>query len=121
MANRIQTLRSRKMQLQDGQCCYCDRPMWDADPEDFRRTFGITPHLLAMLRCTAEHLIPASEGGRANAANIAAACRFCNQTRHRVKKPRSPESYRALVQRRLAKGRWLQVPGALGRHRPVGP
>ncbi|UWQ95909.1 HNH endonuclease [Rhodobacteraceae bacterium M385] len=59
------------------------------------------------LQCTAEHLWARSDGGSNNPENIVAACRYCNTTRHKCKKPRSPESHRAHVRRRLNQGRWF--------------
>jgi hypothetical protein len=65
------------------------------------------------LLCTAEHLIAKSEGGTDTASNIAAACMFCNQARHKAKHPLSPEDYRNHVQRRIRRGRWHQGFGSI--------
>lgn len=59
-----------------------------------------------MLQCTAEHLIPRSEGGSDMPSNIVAACLHCNGTRHKRKIPPSPGRYLSLVRSRIAEGRW---------------
>lgn len=65
------------------------------------------PHVAARrLQCTAEHLVPRSDGGRESATNIVAACAHCNHTRHRQKRPPEPPQYRAQVRRRVALGGW---------------
>jgi hypothetical protein len=103
----LKNIRRTKMLAQAGRCYYCGLPMWDdtlneCPPAACRRGRQLKP-----LRCTAEHLLPRSEGGADTAENIVAACLYCNQTRHRAKRPRSPEHYRAHVRRRMAAGRWL--------------
>lgn len=47
------------------------------------------------------------EGGKDSSVNIAAAHRICNSRRHQRNSALSPEAFRALVQRRMAKGAWL--------------
>jgi hypothetical protein len=90
-----------------GKCFYCDLPMWMQSPSE-------VPHIpkkhAASLQCTAEHLTPRSEKGRDTPDNIAAACLFCNQHRHRLQPPPSPEKYRALVGKQLANGGWHPRP-----------
>jgi DNA-directed RNA polymerase subunit RPC12/RpoP len=58
------------------------------------------------LRCTAEHLLPRSDGGSDLPENIVAACAHCNHTRHKRKRPPDPKTYRADVMRRVARGGW---------------
>jgi 5-methylcytosine-specific restriction endonuclease McrA len=102
---KLKTIREAKLRAQGGRCWYCGLAMWDGAPEDCpARGAGRTPMIL---RCTAEHLVPRSEGGPDSAENIVAACWFCNSARHRAKSPRSPEAHRAHVRRRMAAGRWL--------------
>jgi len=96
MASQIQHSRQIAFNRQDGKCYYCRLRMW------FSGATGPT-----QLRCTAEHLIARSEGGSAALSNIVAACRHCNQTRHKRKNPPPPERYQAEVQRRIARGGWL--------------
>ena len=65
-----------------------------------------TRRALKRFMCTAEHLLPRSQGGKDRASNIKAACLFCNQTRHRTKAPKTPQRHRQHVQQRLRKGKW---------------
>lgn len=96
MTSQIQKSRKASFDLQAGKCHYCGLRMWLGSP------CGPSP-----LRCTAEHLTPRSEGGADSRTNIVAACLHCNRTRHKRKKPPTPERYRAEVRRRVARGRWL--------------
>ena len=103
----LKNLRRTKMLAQGGRCYYCDLPMWD-EPLDHRLPVTCrSSRLPKTLRCTAEHLLPRSEGGANTAENIVAACLFCNNSRHRRKEALSPEAHRAHVQQRMAAGRWL--------------
>ncbi|MDH5274677.1 MAG: HNH endonuclease [Gammaproteobacteria bacterium] len=67
----------------------------------------VTLRLVRLLRCTAEHLRPKQDGGGDTFSNIAAACWLCNKRRHAQRKiAPTPETYRALVQRRVSRKRW---------------
>jgi len=105
MPSRIQSLRQRAFRRQGGLCCYCQAPMWLQSPADLPFP---APSVRASqrLRCTAEHLNARVDGGSNSMGNIAAACRHCNQTRHRRKSPPEPGRYRELVATRRSKGRW---------------
>lgn len=96
------------MIAQKGRCYYCDLPMWDEalapDPDGSSKMKA-----QKILRCTAEHLHPQSEGGRNVADNIVAACWYCNTRRHRRKRALSPKAYRLHVQKRMAEDRWLKL------------
>lgn len=85
-------LRDQAYTRQKGRCCYCGIPMLLS---------GNGPR-----RCTAEHLTAQCDSGRDTAANIAAACCFCNGRRHRAKRPLGPQAFRAYVLKRLAEGKW---------------
>lgn len=102
---KLQRLRLLAYQAQQGRCCYCDLPMWLADPAELAH-LGLRPSTLAPLKATAEHLQARCEGGKDTAANIAASCHLCNLRRHQRKKPLCPDLYRLLVQRRISKGKW---------------
>lgn len=104
---------------QSCRCCYCDFPIWERDPEPFIRLFGVTRAEAGRLKCTAEHLKAQQDGGTHVESNIAAACRFCNTTRHKAREPLAPQAYRAKVQRRVAVGRWH--PAGMHRLRGLGP
>src|SRR5690606_35763396 len=104
-ASVIQRLRREAFQRQGRRCYYCQVVMWLHKPEDLP---GRPPSLAAAssVKCTAEHLVPKSEGGRDFANNVAAACDHCNRTRHRRKTPPSPEALRKLIAARLSRGAW---------------
>jgi 5-methylcytosine-specific restriction endonuclease McrA len=103
----LKNIRRTKMLAQGGHCYYCGLPMWDDGLEHRLPAICKSSELPKILRCTAEHLLPRSEGGANSGKNIVAACWFCNTSRHRRKLPLSPGAYRAHVQRRMAAGRWL--------------
>ncbi len=103
----LKNLRRKKMLAQGGRCFYCDLPMWDEALNPSLPLACRSAELPKILRCTAEHLHPRSEGGANTPDNIVAACLFCNNARHRRKRPLSPEAHRAHVQQRMAAGRWL--------------
>ena len=92
-----QLLRSRQAAFlrQCAKCFYCGVTMSPSNAAGPRS-----------LRCTAEHLIPRCQGGRDRPDNIVAACVHCNQTRHRRKRPPTPQSYREEVRRRISRGGW---------------
>lgn len=98
--------RSKAFNLQHGHCIYCESPMWLDDPETFAKQYKITHKCAALLKCTAEHLLARQDGGKDVESNIVAACHFCNQKRHKCKKPKDPISYKRFVSSRLGKGRW---------------
>ncbi|WP_456969704.1 HNH endonuclease [Luteibacter sp. HA06] len=76
--------------------------MWFSSPSELGlRTKSSRPY-----QCTGEHLQARQDGGRDIKDNIVAACWYCNMHRHRVKKPRTPDDYRAYVRRRVSMGRW---------------
>lgn len=95
--------------LQGGTCYYCGCSMWLTNPAPFMAAFGLNQAQAYRLQCTGEHLLPASEGGRATADNIVAACRFCNETRHRQTKPPTPEVFRAYIRNEMARGCWQRA------------
>lgn len=91
---------------QAGKCFYCGYTMSLRSTIELTPLYGITKKQANRLRCTAEHLIPRSDGGSDLPANIVAACLHCNSTRHRQKTPPSPHKYLAMVRSRIAKGGW---------------
>ena len=98
--------RSKAYLQQRRRCFYCHFSMWDSDPKRFCATYRLSIGAAMRYQCTAEHLIARQDGGGNDSANIVAACRFCNQTRHRKRVPPAPRDYRALVRKRVGKGRW---------------
>jgi hypothetical protein len=93
-------------QSQCGRCYYCRYEMWLTYPEELTSVFGYSRRQALRLKCTAEHLVPRSEGGSDRVSNIVAACLHCNMTRHKRAKPLAPDSYLEIVQSRLERGRW---------------
>jgi len=106
-SKRIPFLRQRAFERQDGRCFYCAVAMWLTSPCELAGCSG-NRATYARLRCTAEHLIPRSEGGADNEENIVAACAHCNATRHKRKRPPAPAEYREDVVRRVKRGAWHQ-------------
>lgn len=104
-------------QSQNGKCHYCGVQMWLSSPDQLDASPN-SPKQVKRLKCTAEHLIPRSEGGSDGAANIAAACRHCNETRHRMQPPPDATSYRAIVTTQVRNGVWhsrrIRTLGLLG-------
>jgi 5-methylcytosine-specific restriction endonuclease McrA len=109
----------------DGLCCYCDSPMWEADPIAFSIANQVAAEFLWCFQCTTEHIVARTDGGRNGRENIAAACRLCNQRRHEAPSPLSFEEFRVFVQDEIRQGRWTLRPSSLrgsrlmtqGRHR----
>ena len=104
--NRIARHREAAAERQGGRCCYCDVLMCRSNPEEYAARYGLRRSQVVWLTCTAEHLVAQQDGGRNSIGNIAAACRYCNQTRHRRKRPLDPIPYRQEVARRVEKGKW---------------
>jgi 5-methylcytosine-specific restriction endonuclease McrA len=109
-AKTLRRLRTEAAVRQAHLCYYCDVPMWDGDSAQPARQLGLSHRILRALQCTAEHLIPRSDGGPETAQNIVAACFFCNRMRHKRKSLLTPEQYLSLVRRRLRNGRWHPPP-----------
>lgn len=93
--------RQNAFERQHHRCHYCGVLMWSG-PHDQLPGLGRPRRL----QCTAEHLHARCDGGDHSSVNIVAACRHCNQTRHRRQHPPTPERYAALVQQRVRAGRW---------------
>lgn len=105
MPTKLQSLRRQAFEREGGRCYYCGVRMWLVSPDELPAT-PRSAGSVAKLQCTAEHLVPRSEGGRDTLANIAAACAHCNHTRHKRKQPPPPAVYREQVHRRVERGSW---------------
>jgi hypothetical protein len=92
---------------QSFRCFYCDSPVWETNPSEFVRRYGVSERQARLLQCTAEHLHARCDGGTNARCNIVAACRFCNTTRHRSLRALDPAAYRTKVRLRVARGKWL--------------
>ena len=105
---RSRLIRNRKaaMKRQGGLCYYCRQPMWVADINAFCNHFSMSHKRASWHKVTAEHLQAKCDSGTDQQANIVAACRFCNEHRHRAKTPLSPPQHMKKARRRLAKGGW---------------
>ncbi len=107
MSNSPIRARSEAFRRQAGRCYYCNLAMWEADVETFARATGLSVKAALSRQSTAEHLQARCEGGSNASENIVAACRLCNQRRHKGrKKAPAPDAYRAHVRRRMSLGRW---------------
>jgi len=80
--------------------------MWQTDIDTFAKTYQISIKQAQCFKCTAEHLKAKQEGGTNAECNIAAACHYCNQRRHKRKKPLDPIAFKIHVEKRLTKGLW---------------
>ena len=107
MSASLSKLRRAAAALQSYRCHYCQLPMWEGEPAEFLRRYGVTLRQARLLSCTAEHLQPRSRGGKSHSANIAAAHLFCNAARHRARPERHHEAFKRFVQQRVARGGWL--------------
>lgn len=106
MSQSLKKNRARAFDLQKGRCFYCGFLMWLQDPAELPLSAVISPRALKRFMCTAEHKIAKADGGSNTSENIVAACRFCNQQRHRRKKPLNSEAYKRLVQARVRRRKW---------------
>ncbi len=109
MSKSLAVFRSKALSRQHGRCYYCELFMWSGDPVAFASKHGLTLRQVKRLQCTGEHLQARQDGGKNSEANIVAACRACNQGRHRKKKAPPPDQYRLFIQRRIEQGRWHDV------------
>ncbi|MGJ0483774.1 MAG: HNH endonuclease [Methylomicrobium sp.] len=107
MKKSIRKFRHKAFIRQNRRCFYCNHPIWLQNSQQFAESFGISLKAATLLQCTAEHLRALSAGGNNCSSNIVAACRFCNQTRHKAKKVKSPSEYAFHVQRRVQANRWF--------------
>ncbi|RRN75443.1 HNH endonuclease [Agrobacterium deltaense] len=115
-SNTIKNLRQRAARMQGWRCFYCQLPIWNSSPEELMKRYGMPRGLTKRFQCTAEHVKAKCDGGEDVAANIVAACLFCNATRHRTKHPLDATKHAFVVRSRMAKGKWHppQVIAALG-------
>lgn len=98
--------RSTAFARQNGRCYYCNQPMWTKDLLSFASKYNATPSQVTHFQCTGEHLNAHQDGGSSAQKNIVAACRYCNQQRHRRKVALSPKQHKELIWRRMGQGRW---------------
>lgn len=104
--NSVAKIRLTKFRLQNGKCYYCCQPMWHRNVRDFAREHALTSKLARRFQATAEHLCARSDGGADVSENIVAACWYCNNQRHRTKRPLCPENYAQRVRLKLSRGKW---------------
>lgn len=109
--NTIKKHRQSAFHHQSGLCYYCQQPIWLNQPELFSSTYHLSFRQCQLFRCTAEHLLARQEGGGTTRNNIVAACHFCNQLRHKRKKPMDPPRFRTYVHTRIERGRWNRIAG----------
>ncbi len=111
MSKRTSLVRPRSIAYsrQSGLCFYCNCPMWSGNPNEFAAKFGISLSQAKVLECTGEHLDAHKDGGSSDPSNIVAACKFCNQGRHKRKCPPQPERFKQIICKRMAKKSWHQI------------
>lgn len=83
--------------------------MWENDLQSFISQYKINPSKASLLKSTAEHLNARKDGGKDAKFNIVAACKYCNNTRHKSKKALSPTAYKQHVHKRLINNKWHQI------------
>ena len=103
---KLQTLRLQAAFRQKWCCFYCGLPTWENDVVGYARFHGLSLRAARKLKCTAEHLIARQDGGLDTEDNIVAACWFCNNGRHRSKKPKSAAAFGTYVRSRILRFRW---------------
>jgi hypothetical protein len=108
-SNSISQHRERASKAQHCRCYYCGCLMCTGDVRSFAIQHGLTTKQARLLMATAEHLTARCEGGKDNAANIAAAHKFCNARRHNGKSRNapSPAAYATKVRSRVTRGKWF--------------
>ena len=99
-------LRDDAARRQSDRCYYCKALMCIGPEAEFANAHGLRPRTAGMFRCTAEHLVPLSEGGPTTPGNIVAAHRYCNSMRHRSRQPRDHATYKRRVETSVLAGRW---------------
>ena len=97
---------SKAFTHQKGFCYYCGQPMWTENPQNFASKYKLTLPQTKKFQCTGEHLKAHQDGGTSSQRNIVAACKFCNQQRHRRKVAPSPDQYKKLIQQRMSRNCW---------------
>jgi hypothetical protein len=78
-------------------------PMWEEDLAKFATKYQLTARQARQLRSTSEHLLARCDGGDDSRSNIVAAYSRCNRLRHRPKVPKSPNVWRAICLKRVAR------------------
>lgn len=91
---------------QAGRCYYCKAVMWLDQPHKFAAKHSISLKEASRFQCTGEHLIARQDGGKNSHENIVAACRFCNQRRHKRKSALSANAFKVHVSRRTTRHKW---------------
>lgn len=80
--------------------------MWTERSIQYCLKYKLSHKQAGNFQCTAEHLLARSDGGKDVETNIVAACKFCNQTRHRSQSPLMPAEYLKRVEARISIGKW---------------
>lgn len=118
----LQRKRARAFESQKGKCFYSEFPMWLADPSSHPLWAPGASGPLGRLQCTAEHKVARVDGGSDASRNVVAACRFCNETRHRRRKPLASRQFKEFVDSRVRRGKWHPTElHRLRRKHPAGP
>jgi hypothetical protein len=120
-SKRLRRLRQQAYEKQHGRCFYCSYPMWVDDAASFTRIHQLPERFARYMKCTAEHLLARQDRGDDTAANVVAACAWCNTMRHQGRPSKAPDPirYRQDVARHVALGRWHPV-AASAKARQIG-
>ena len=112
------TLKRNKLyDRQNGQCYYCESPMWilrskvqpvESTIRAFMRKHGVKHHCARQLECTIEHLVCKRYGGTDAMTNIVAACKRCNSCRSGFSDDTDHTVYKPLVIRKMKRGIWFK-------------
>lgn len=110
-SNKTLRLRQEAAFRQGFRCFYCGAPMWETDPQMFAADLQIPFQIVGRFRCTAEHLIAQSNGGKTNESNIVAACSYCNGFRHAKCQSMTWHEYKDYVKGKVNEGKWYWQSG----------
>ena len=106
MSQSFKNKRVREFKSQNGRCYYLQIPMWLPNVTEHLFRSGITTKAMSRIHCTVEHMTARSDGGSDASENLVAACRFCNQTRHRQARSFNSKDFWERVMSRVRAGKW---------------
>ena len=121
-SKQLRQVRQQAFERQNRCCYYCKFPIWEEDSKHFALTYAIAPRFTKYLKCTAEHLTARQDKGLDTAANVVAACAWCNKMRHfrREFKAPDPSTYGLQVSRLISMGRWHPLAASQRSRHPNG-
>ena len=105
-SKKLAKLRSIQAKRQGWRCFYCSFQMWNGDLALPSERYSLPAGLIERFRCTAEHLRPQRNGGKDSLDNVVAACKYCNNNRHKMRDVLSPAAYQQHVRKRVKARKW---------------